>query len=114
MESFTVAEFGRSTSRVAFAAEREPVEITRREKRVAVVVSPANWLFAETAMAWYTELRDGCADWDAKHPPEESSGSPEPRTAYTGPACGGCRGSGTRGDEECPDCAGTGEEARNA
>ncbi len=53
METFTVNMLGRSTSRIAFEAERGPVEITRRDKRVAVVLSPADWAVAEKAMDWY-------------------------------------------------------------
>ena len=71
METFTVAQFGRSTSRVTTAAERGPVAITRQDKQVAVVVSPSEWSFAEEAMAWYRRLRDDQA--------EEISGSTEER-----------------------------------
>ncbi len=43
MESYTVVQVGRSTSRVMFAAERGPIEIVRAGKRIGVVLSPEAW-----------------------------------------------------------------------
>ncbi len=108
MESFTVAEFGRRTSRVTYAAERAPVEITNRGDRVGVVLSTEAWgslgrLFLALAghgsrkrYLWQTAddetlrvlLQIAVAhlklNGDAMQGPGESPDSTEPR-------CAGCR-----------------------